>query len=61
MSNFKCEKCGADITEKEDGFYGTFCEHYPPEERNIMSKENQLLGMVEALQTSINNVQTSIK
>lgn len=43
MSNFKCEKCGVNITEKEDGTYGTFCDHYPEESfrpyRNKTEKE----------------------
>lgn len=30
MSNFKCEKCGAEIIDSEVG-YVSGCEHYPPE------------------------------
>lgn len=31
MANFKCEYCGTDILENEDGIYVTFCDHYPLE------------------------------
>lgn len=30
MSNFKCEKCGADCLDSDRG-YTTGCEHYPPD------------------------------
>lgn len=29
MSNFKCDKCGTNILEGEDGWYVTGCQHFP--------------------------------
>ncbi len=53
MSNFKCEKCGANITEKEDGTYGTFCEHYPKEIAQ-KSEKNKFLNVALSLFSAIN-------
>jgi hypothetical protein len=29
MSHFRCDQCGTDILEGDDGNYITECEHYP--------------------------------
>ncbi|MFA6358813.1 MAG: hypothetical protein WCY09_09185 [Candidatus Omnitrophota bacterium] len=37
MSSFNCEKCGKPILDAPNTGYYTECEHYPLEEKNILS------------------------
>ena len=45
MSNFQCEKCGADITEGPDGRYVTACDHWPLEPVN--EKPSEMLVKIQ--------------